>query len=61
MDVGIDTEVLITVVQSRSVLWDPENEDYKNRDLRNKAWEEMCKNIIPKFEDSDNNLKNKAR
>ena len=50
MDFGIDTEVLITEVQSRSVLWDPGNEDYKNRDLRNKTWEEICKNIIPTFE-----------
>ena len=60
MDFGIDTEVLISEVQSRSVLWDLGNEDYKIRDLRNKTWEEMCKNIIPTLEESDDNLKKKT-
>lgn len=56
---SIDTEVLISEVQSRPMLWNPGKEDYKNRDLRNKAWEEICSNIIPTFDEADDNLKKK--
>ncbi|PNF13628.1 hypothetical protein B7P43_G17392 [Cryptotermes secundus] len=56
---AIDTEVLISEVQSRPMLWNPGKEDYKNRDLRNKAWEEICSNIIPTFDEADDNLKKK--
>ncbi|XP_033606614.1 uncharacterized protein LOC117282165 [Cryptotermes secundus] len=34
-------------------------EDYKNRGLRNKAWEEICSSIIPIFDEADDNLKKK--
>jgi hypothetical protein len=46
MDVVVDTEVLISEVQFRPIIWNPGNEDYKNRDLRNKAWEEVVKNFV---------------
>ena len=60
MDVEIHTEVLISEAQTRSVLWDSGNDDCKNRDLKNKTWEEIYKNIIPTFEDRDDNLKKKS-
>lgn len=59
MDADIDTEVLISEVQARPVLWNPENEDYKNRDIRNKAWEDICKTIIPRFEENNDKIKKK--
>jgi hypothetical protein len=57
MNVVVDTEVLISEVQSRPIIWKPGNEDYKNRDLRNKACEEICSSIIPIYDEADNNLK----
>ncbi|XP_033609089.1 uncharacterized protein LOC111868852 isoform X2 [Cryptotermes secundus] len=56
---AIDTEVLISEVQSTPMLWNPGKEDYKNRGLRNKAWEEICSSIIPIFDEADDNLKKK--
>jgi hypothetical protein len=46
MVVVVDTVVLISEVQSRPIIWNPGNEDYKIRDLPNKAWEEIVKNFV---------------
>lgn len=36
-----DTEAFIFEVQSRPALWDATNEDYNNRLVRQRRWEEM--------------------
>ncbi|XP_039748889.1 uncharacterized serine-rich protein C215.13-like [Pararge aegeria] len=42
----IDTGRLIEEVRFRPLLWDPSNELYKNKDAKNKAWEEVGEAIF---------------
>jgi hypothetical protein len=41
MNVNIDTELLIMDVELRPTLWGPSREDYRTRDLRTRAWQEI--------------------
>ncbi|KAI5640006.1 alcohol dehydrogenase transcription factor myb/SANT-like domain-containing protein [Phthorimaea operculella] len=41
MDDFIDKGRLIDEVRFRACLWDAADENYKNRDAKNKAWEEI--------------------
>lgn len=46
----IDTERVILEVQCRPVLWDMSNDFYKDRDARQAAWLEICKELYENFE-----------
>lgn len=50
MSCDIDTDVLISEVERRPHIWDPSHGDYKNREIRLKAWHEVSANIILGFE-----------
>ncbi|GBP66362.1 hypothetical protein EVAR_88472_1 [Eumeta japonica] len=39
---NIDPELLITLIESRPVIWDKRLENYKDTNLRNAAWREVC-------------------
>ncbi|XP_049790226.1 uncharacterized protein LOC126195645 [Schistocerca nitens] len=45
-----DTDMLIAEVEGRPHIWDPSHGDYKNREMRLKAWLDVCANIILGFE-----------
>jgi hypothetical protein len=59
MNVIIDTELLIMEVELRPTLCDPSREDYRNRDLRTGAWQEICEKLIPNSEEMDGETKRK--
>ena len=45
----MDTEKLISEVEMRPCIWNPSCDEYKNRDLRIKAWNDICENMILHF------------
>lgn len=44
-----DTELLISTVEQKPCIWDTSSENYKNRDLKNNAWEEVAEIVIQNF------------
>lgn len=46
----IDSEVLITLVKDRRVLWDKELEEYKSKTATTSAWREICIMLNPNFD-----------
>jgi hypothetical protein len=44
-----DTEQFIVEVQRRPALWDSSTDDYSNRVIRKKSWNELCELFIPNF------------
>lgn len=57
---NIDTELLIIEVESRTNLWHAGDEEFKDRDIRLKSWQEVAKNLIDNFEDLSEVDKKKA-
>lgn len=45
----IDSEVLISLVESKVVLWDKTLDIYKDRNATRKAWGEVCLALKPDF------------
>ena len=45
----IDTERPISEVEMRPCIWNPSYDEYKNRDLRIKAGNNICENMILHF------------
>lgn len=41
MDKNIDTEQFIIEIESRQALWDTSSQDYSDRDLKKKCWEDI--------------------
>jgi hypothetical protein len=54
---NVDTELLITEVEMRRNLWDPSQENYKDRDLRTNAWQVICSMLIPHYDEMDGDAK----
>jgi hypothetical protein len=46
-----DIDLLISLVEARSVLWNKKDDIYKDRDERNEAWREVCICLQEDFED----------
>ncbi|XP_022166005.1 uncharacterized protein LOC111030681 [Myzus persicae] len=46
----MDTELIIIEVQNHPNLWNHAVEEYKDRDLKNKAWEEVTKKIVSTYD-----------
>lgn len=38
---SFDTDKFILEIQSRKAIWDLQSDDYSNRDLKKKQWEEI--------------------
>ena len=45
----IEVDHLITLVEQRSVLWDKTSEAYKNKNMKETAWKEVCENLFSGF------------
>ncbi|CAG4953390.1 unnamed protein product [Colias eurytheme] len=59
-DLDIDTELFISEIQSRYVIWDQKRREFSDRILKKKAWEEVCNIFIPKFAEKTVREKNEA-
>lgn len=46
----VNTEILAAEVAKRKCLWDPSDEDYKIREAKLKAWEEVAEVIFDDFQ-----------
>jgi hypothetical protein len=46
----MDTELIIIEVQNHPNLWNHAIEEYKDRDLKIKAWEEVTKKIVSTYD-----------
>lgn len=45
----MDTERVIQEVKAHECLWNPQNELYKNKFEKYKAWEEVSEAVLPKY------------
>lgn len=54
----IDTEILISAVECRPILWDKSQDLYKDRNGTKNAWEEVCVELKSNFNSLQNNEKN---
>ncbi|XP_068084807.1 uncharacterized protein [Anabrus simplex] len=54
----VDSEILITLVQARPVLWDKTLDIYKDRNATRKAWREVCLELKPDFDVIEDKEKN---
>ena len=53
----IDVKRFICYVQEKPMLWDKTLEDYKDRNLTKKCWQEVCEKLNPEFENVDDRKK----
>lgn len=56
--VDVDSELLITLVQARPVLWDKTLDIYKDRNATRNAWREVCLELKPDFDVIEDKEKN---
>jgi len=49
-DFEFDTDLLISLVEARPVLWDKTDDIYKGRKETNKTWKEVCICLQEEFE-----------
>lgn len=56
----INTELFISEIQSRYVIWDQKRREFSDRNLKKKAWEEVCNIFIPSFAEKTSKEKNEA-
>lgn len=59
-DSDIDTELFISEIQSRYVIWDQKSREFSDRNLKKKAWEEICNLFIQGFTEKTVKEKNEA-
>lgn len=59
-DSDIDTELFISEIQSRYVIWDQKSREFSDRNLKKKAWEEICNLFIQGFTEKTAKEKNEA-
>ncbi|XP_066951249.1 uncharacterized protein [Macrobrachium rosenbergii] len=50
MEHEIDIDLLISLVETKPVLWDKSLEDYKSRNLTMSAWMEVCRGLYDGFD-----------
>lgn len=59
-DSDIDTELFISEIQSRNVIWDQKSREFSDRNFKKKAWEEICNLFIQGFTEKTVKEKNEA-
>lgn len=55
-----DTELLITAIEQKPCIWDTSSEDYKNRDAKIKAWDEVAEILLHDFVNLDETKQQEA-
>lgn len=48
-----DTEILITAVGEHPCLWDTNHTDYRNREIKDIAWDEVCSEVYLNWADTE--------
>ncbi|CAG4964580.1 unnamed protein product [Parnassius apollo] len=56
----IDMDYFITLIQEREIIWDKSHVDFKNKNLKTKAWEKISKVLFPDYENFTPERKNKV-
>lgn len=56
----LDIDYFITLIQEREIIWDKSNVDFKNKNLKTKAWEDISKVLFPDYENFTAERKNKV-
>lgn len=56
----IDLDYFITLIQEREIIWDKSHVDFKNKNLKIKAWEEISKCLFPDYDNFTTERKNKV-
>ncbi|XP_063625241.1 uncharacterized protein LOC134796978 [Cydia splendana] len=59
-DETLDIDHLIMEIEGRSPLWDKSSKSYSDRILKTRLWEEVCQNVIPKWEELTEDKKKKT-
>lgn len=59
-DLDINTELFISEIQSRYVIWDQKSREFSDRNLKKKAWEEICNLFIQGFTEKTVKEKNEG-
>lgn len=54
---NIDTENVISEVRLNPPLWDLSCNEYKERDAKIKAWQEVCQAVVQNYNDMPDNEK----
>jgi hypothetical protein len=49
----VDSELLISFIEERPILWDRTYETYKEKDITLEAWREICTIVNPDYESLD--------
>ena len=58
-NIDVDVELLISLVEERSVLWDRSCDAYKSKAETTAAWRQICTHMNPSFESLSGDEKNK--
>ncbi|KAI4504025.1 hypothetical protein M0802_000496 [Mischocyttarus mexicanus] len=53
------TKKLIEEIKNKRIIWDPSSENYKKKNERKKAWQEVCSALSENFEDLPVEMKDK--
>lgn len=56
----LDIDRFISEIEQRPVIWDTRNDEYTNKLLKRKAWNELCNIFVPDFNGMDSAMKKKA-
>ncbi|XP_047100334.1 uncharacterized protein LOC124718765 [Schistocerca piceifrons] len=55
----INTEDFISEVESRPIIWDMKSDDYSNKVMKMKAWQEIITKFVPDFDEKSIDERNK--
>lgn len=56
----VDTELLICAIEEKKCIWDVSSEEYKNRDMKSKAFIDVAAVVVQNFEDLNEKEKEEA-
>nr|CAH7768307.1 unnamed protein product [Callosobruchus chinensis] len=58
--IKVDTELLICAIEEKKCIWDVSSEDYKNRDMKSKAFMDVAAVVVQNFEELNEKEKEEA-
>nr|CAH7763792.1 unnamed protein product [Callosobruchus chinensis] len=58
--IKLDTELLICAIEEKKNIWDVSSEDYKNKDMKSKAFMDVAAAVVQNFEEVNEKEKEEA-
>lgn len=55
----VDIDQLIMEIEAKPPLWDRYSKSYCDRILKTRLWEEVCQNVVPRWNELPNGIKKK--